>query len=235
MLMAEACFLERVSIPPLSLPATLVDGLPYDSGTTSISWRMRRLLSNHEIEYFETWVQVSKANKVIVPAVSALKFPSLEVYFTNGSKLTLLVTSKEDEANLSSSNTAKLPLTSKTNDTNVLTSDTAETDIAKASLISLSFRESSQAMVDSWTSPCLKAFAHSSDVRLYEVLHLSLNSNHMLADMHSYSTNLVEYGGQVLEQQQRRRCRRAFTLHIHIAGREVRNKCFDSMFKFEDT
>ncbi|XP_041991290.1 uncharacterized protein LOC121742262 isoform X3 [Salvia splendens] len=113
--------------------------------------------------------KVSKANKVIVPAVSALKFPSLEVYFTNGSKLTLLVTSKEDEANLSSSNTAKLPLTSKTNDTNVLTSDTAETDIAKASLISLSFRESSQAMVDSWTSPCLKAFAHSSDVRLYEV------------------------------------------------------------------
>lgn len=90
---------------------------------------------------FETWVQVSKANKVIVPAVSALKFPSLEVYFTNGSKLTLPVTSKEDEANLSSSNMAKLPLTSKNNDTNVLTSDTAEIDSAKASLICLSFRE----------------------------------------------------------------------------------------------
>ncbi|XP_047968283.1 uncharacterized protein LOC125212225 [Salvia hispanica] len=113
--------------------------------------------------------KVSKANKVIVPAASALKFPSLEVYFTNGSKLTLPVTSKEDEANLSSSNMAKLSLTSKTNDTNVLTSDTAEIDSAKASLICLSFREISRAMVDSWTSPFLKAFAHSSDVRLYEV------------------------------------------------------------------
>ncbi|XP_041992155.1 mitochondrial ATPase complex subunit ATP10-like [Salvia splendens] len=101
-------------------------------------------------EYVKHRGKVSKANKVIVPAVSALKFPSLEVYFTDGSKLTLPVTSKEDEANLSSS-------------------DTAETGSAKASLISLSFRESSRALIDSWTSPFMKAFAHSSDVRLYEV------------------------------------------------------------------
>ncbi|KAG6417327.1 hypothetical protein SASPL_119481 [Salvia splendens] len=180
MLMAEACFLERLAHEAAVKQSR--DRIK-DEMSRSILTDMNEFEKHLLIVDFETWVQVSKANKVIVPAVSALKFPSLEVYFTNGSKLTLLVTSKEDEANLSSSNTAKLPLTSKTNDTNVLTSDTAETDIAKASLISLSFRESSQAMVDSWTSPCLKAFAHSSDVRLYEVLHLSLNSNHMLAGL----------------------------------------------------
>ncbi|XP_057804804.1 uncharacterized protein LOC131020135 [Salvia miltiorrhiza] len=106
--------------------------------------------------------KISKANKSIVPAKSALKFPTLEVYFPDGSKLELPVTSKEDKENVVSS--PKLPLTSKTNDTSVLASDTA-----KASLICLSFRANSGSMVASWTSPFLKAFARSSDVRLYEV------------------------------------------------------------------
>ncbi|KAL1557680.1 hypothetical protein AAHA92_08231 [Salvia divinorum] len=140
-----------------------------DQSRARIKDEMSRSLLTDMNELANHRGKVSKANKVIVPATSALKFPSLEVYFTDGAKLTLPVTSKEGEANLSPSNTAKLPLTSKTNDTNVLTSDAAETDSAKASLISLSFRESSRAMVDSWTSPFLKAFAHSSDVHLYEV------------------------------------------------------------------
>ncbi|KAH6818890.1 hypothetical protein C2S51_002493 [Perilla frutescens var. frutescens] len=113
--------------------------------------------------------KVSKANKILIPASSAIKFPTLEVNFPDGSCLKLLLTSKENDVNASTSDTAKgyslkLPLTSKANDTNASTSDTA-----KASLLCLSFRDCSTPMVDSWISPFLKTFTHSSDVRVYEV------------------------------------------------------------------
>lgn len=86
-------------------------------------------------------MQISRANSVIIPATSAVKFPTLEVSFPDGSKLKLPVTSNENEANVSTSNTSakdpspQLPPTPKTNNTNAPTSDAA-----KASLIALSFR-----------------------------------------------------------------------------------------------
>ncbi|KAH6765101.1 ATPase complex subunit [Perilla frutescens var. hirtella] len=113
--------------------------------------------------------KVSKANKIIIPASSAIKFPTLEVNFPDGSCLKLPLTSDENDVNASASDNAKgyslkLPLTSKANDTNASMSDTA-----KVSLLCLSFRASSSPMLDSWISPFLETFAHSSDVRLYEV------------------------------------------------------------------
>ncbi|KAK6163446.1 hypothetical protein DH2020_000310 [Rehmannia glutinosa] len=86
--------------------------------------------------------KIAMANKIIIPAVAAVKFPTLEVNYSDGSSL-------------------KLPITSDVN--------ASKSDIPKASLMCLSFRASSQPMVDSWSSPFLNTFGHSSDVRLYEV------------------------------------------------------------------
>ncbi|KAK6141976.1 hypothetical protein DH2020_020763 [Rehmannia glutinosa] len=86
--------------------------------------------------------KIAMANKIIIPAVAAVKFPTLEVNYSDGSSL-------------------KLPITSDVN--------ASKSDIPKASLLCLSFRASSQPMVDSWSSPFLNTFGHSSNVRLYEV------------------------------------------------------------------
>ncbi|KAL0460115.1 UNVERIFIED_CONTAM: hypothetical protein Slati_0638700 [Sesamum latifolium] len=89
--------------------------------------------------------KIGLANKIIIPAVAAVKFPTVEVNYSDGSSLKLPITSEKNDANLSKS------------------------DIHKASLLCLSFRASSQPMVDSWSLPFLKTFSHSTDVRLYEV------------------------------------------------------------------
>ncbi|KAL6537972.1 hypothetical protein OROHE_012259 [Orobanche hederae] len=94
---------------------------------------------------FSRTQEVALANKIIIPAMAAVKFPTLDVNYSDGSVL-------------------KLPITSDGNDVNVFTSD-----IPKASLMCLSFRASSQPMVDSWSVPFLNSFGHSTDVRLYEV------------------------------------------------------------------
>ncbi|KAL0436356.1 UNVERIFIED_CONTAM: hypothetical protein Sradi_0343500 [Sesamum radiatum] len=89
--------------------------------------------------------KVGLANKIIIPAIAAVKFPTVEVNYSDGSSLKLPITSDGNDANLSNS------------------------DIPKASLVCLSFRASSQPMVDSWSLPFLKTFSHLTDVRLYEV------------------------------------------------------------------
>ncbi|KAI3450649.1 hypothetical protein Pfo_007314 [Paulownia fortunei] len=89
--------------------------------------------------------KIAIANKIIIPAMAAVKFPTLEVNYSDGSSLKLPITSDRDDANGSKS------------------------DIPKASLLCLSFRASSQPMVDSWSSLFLNTFGHSSDVLLYEV------------------------------------------------------------------
>ncbi|KAL7153984.1 hypothetical protein ABFS83_04G204700 [Erythranthe nasuta] len=89
--------------------------------------------------------KIAMANKIIIPSTAAVKFPTLEVNYSDGSILKLPFTSDGDNA------------------------DASKSDIPKASLVCLSFRASSQPMVDSWTSPFLNTFGHSSDIRLYEV------------------------------------------------------------------
>ncbi|XP_058110352.1 uncharacterized protein LOC131253395 isoform X2 [Magnolia sinica] len=71
--------------------------------------------------------KIAMANKTIIPAMVAVKFPSLEVNFSNGRSLKLPISSENCEV------------------------DTTEMAIPSASLICLSFRASSQvSLIDSW-------------------------------------------------------------------------------------
>lgn len=77
-------------------------------------------------------MQIAMANKIIIPAVAAVKFPTVEVSYSDGSSL-------------------NLPLTSDGNDANA-----SKSDIPKVSLLCLSFRASSQVrFVDGCCRFCL--------------------------------------------------------------------------------
>ncbi|XP_074355127.1 uncharacterized protein LOC141693847 isoform X2 [Apium graveolens] len=89
--------------------------------------------------------KISEANKIIIPAMAALKFPALDVTYPNGTKLSL-------------------PTVFSANGV-----DTSTMTVPKASLMCLSFRASSQTMVNTWTMPFLDAFSNSKAVQLYEV------------------------------------------------------------------
>ncbi|XP_043698890.1 uncharacterized protein LOC122649713 isoform X1 [Telopea speciosissima] len=89
--------------------------------------------------------KIAMANKVIIPAISALKFPSREVNFSDGKSL-------------------KLPIVSEGNGV-----EAKKMAVPAASLMCLSFRASSQAMIDSWTVPFLEAFRASRNIQMYEV------------------------------------------------------------------
>ncbi|KAI5666479.1 hypothetical protein M9H77_16332 [Catharanthus roseus] len=89
--------------------------------------------------------KIAAANKIIIPAMAAVKFPALEVNYSDGSILKLPITSGGTE-----------PATDKP-------------DAPKASLLCLSFRANSQAMIDSWTVPFVDRFSHSNKVQLFEV------------------------------------------------------------------
>ncbi|KAL3530466.1 hypothetical protein ACH5RR_009788 [Cinchona calisaya] len=89
--------------------------------------------------------KIAMANKIIIPAMAAVKFPALNVDFSDGSSL-------------------KLPIISSGND-----SGADKLDVPKASLLCLSFRASSQAMIDSWSKPFLDEYRSSNETRLFEV------------------------------------------------------------------
>ncbi|XP_065635405.1 uncharacterized protein LOC112035489 isoform X3 [Quercus suber] len=90
--------------------------------------------------------KIAMANKIIIPAMAAVKFPALEVNYSDGT-------------------TVKLP---KTSNGDIV--DVDKSAIPKASLLCLSFRANSQAMIDSWSGPFIDAFSNSKDVQLYELL-----------------------------------------------------------------
>ncbi|KAL1345524.1 hypothetical protein HN51_019250 [Arachis hypogaea] len=89
--------------------------------------------------------KIAVANKVLIPAMVALKFPDLEVSFSDGKtmKLPIRISDNADAAHKSS--------------------------VPKASLVCLSFRASSQEMINSWSAPFAEAFSKSEDVHLYQV------------------------------------------------------------------
>ncbi|KAG0473255.1 hypothetical protein HPP92_015112 [Vanilla planifolia] len=91
-----------------------------------------------------THLQIAPANKTIIPAIAAVKFPDMEVKFSDGSSLTLPLS----ELNVTEGISEIIPL---------------------ASLLCLSFRASSQRMVESWITPFLNTFNASTAVRVYEV------------------------------------------------------------------
>ncbi|KAI3523349.1 hypothetical protein L1887_01413 [Cichorium endivia] len=91
--------------------------------------------------------KIALANKVIIPAMEALKFPQLEVNYSNGTCF-------------------KLPITSfETNNE----SKSMKTDTPKATLMCLSFRATSQEMTNSWSVPFIETFKDSEKVQLYEI------------------------------------------------------------------
>ncbi|KAG4960268.1 hypothetical protein JHK87_036901 [Glycine soja] len=88
--------------------------------------------------------KIAVANKLIIPAMVATKFPDFEVSFTDGK-------------------TMKLPI--RVSDRAV---DSDKSSVPKASLVCLSFRASSQEMINSWSVPFTEAFRKSNDVHLYQ-------------------------------------------------------------------
>lgn len=89
--------------------------------------------------------KISMANKIIIPAMAAVKFPDMEVNYSDGKIL-------------------KLPPTFIGG-----VVDADKSAIPNASLLCLSFRANSQAMIDSWSGPFLDAYRDSKDIQLYEV------------------------------------------------------------------
>ncbi|KAK9079091.1 hypothetical protein SSX86_000761 [Deinandra increscens subsp. villosa] len=89
--------------------------------------------------------KIATANKIIIPAMAAVKFPQLEV-------------------NSSSGKSFKLPIT-----TFGCESESVKADTPKATLMCLSFRATSQVMTDSWSAPFVETFKDSNKVRLYEI------------------------------------------------------------------
>ncbi|KAJ8423500.1 hypothetical protein Cgig2_023084 [Carnegiea gigantea] len=88
--------------------------------------------------------KIATANKVLVPAATAVKFPTLEVSYSDGKII-------------------KLPVGLDGN-----AGDASKLDLPKATLLCLSFRASSQAMVDSWSKPFIDTFSNSENIQLYE-------------------------------------------------------------------
>ncbi|XP_059627075.1 uncharacterized protein LOC132269856 isoform X2 [Cornus florida] len=88
--------------------------------------------------------KIAVANKILIPAMAAVKFPALEVNYSDGTGLKLPIASNGDDV-------------------------VDRSDVPQASLLCLSFRASSQSMVDSWSVPFLDAFGNSGKVQLYEV------------------------------------------------------------------
>lgn len=91
--------------------------------------------------------KIAVADKIVIPSSSAVKFPDLEVSFSDSRCLKLPIA-----LNLGQSST-----------------DTSDVTIPYASLLCLSFRASSQAMTESWIVPFLNAFNSSGGIQVYEV------------------------------------------------------------------
>lgn len=89
--------------------------------------------------------KIATANKIVIPAIAAVKFPDREVTYSDGKTLKLPIASNGD----------------------MVAADKAA--IPKATLLCLSFRANSQAMIDSWSGPFLDAYSNSKDVQLYQV------------------------------------------------------------------
>ncbi|XP_026397628.1 mitochondrial ATPase complex subunit ATP10-like isoform X2 [Papaver somniferum] len=89
--------------------------------------------------------KIAVASDTIVPAIEAVKFPSLDATFSDGTCIKLPVASEEYADGGSKMITPH------------------------ASLICLSFRAHSQKMIDSWSVPFVDAFSASDNLRMYEV------------------------------------------------------------------
>jgi ATPase complex subunit ATP10 len=89
--------------------------------------------------------KISVANKVLIPAMVAVKFPELEVNNPNGVTLKLPIKISKDGVGADKS------------------------VVPGASLVCLAFRASSKEMIESWSRTFLEAFSESKNVHMYEI------------------------------------------------------------------
>lgn len=133
-----------VSTPPHAISARFLD--IYQLGSKeAIEKERARLADEMSRGYFADMSDLKKhggkvaaANKVIIPAAVAVKFPGFEVSYADGKSVKLPVVMDGSEA-------------------------------PKATLLCLSFRASSQAMINSWSMTFFEGFKNSKNVQLYEV------------------------------------------------------------------
>nr|KJB06603.1 hypothetical protein B456_001G118400 [Gossypium raimondii] len=92
--------------------------------------------------------KIALANKILIPGIAARKFPAVDVIYSDGRK-------------------SKLPIVFDASGV-----DASKLAVPEASLVCLSFRANSQAMVDSWSKPFYDAFSESKSVQLYEMARL---------------------------------------------------------------
>lgn len=96
-------------------------------------------------EFKEHGGKIAAASETLIPAASAMKFPVLAVTFSNGKGM-------------------KLPITSNSNEV-----DKESLAVPKVTLVCLSFRASSQEMINSWSKPFIESFGDRKDLQLFEV------------------------------------------------------------------
>ncbi|PPS19051.1 hypothetical protein GOBAR_AA01544 [Gossypium barbadense] len=84
------------------------------------------------------------ANKILIPGIAARKFPAVDVIYSDGRKSKLAIVFDASGV------------------------DASKLAVPEGSLVCLSFRANSQAMVDSWSKPFYDAFSESKSVQLYE-------------------------------------------------------------------
>ncbi|XP_040931368.1 uncharacterized protein [Gossypium hirsutum] len=89
--------------------------------------------------------KIALANKILIPGIAARKFPAVDVIYSDGRK-------------------SKLPIVFDASGI-----DASKLAVPEASLVCLSFRANSQAMVDSWSKPFYDAFCESKSLQLNEM------------------------------------------------------------------
>ncbi|KAA3458597.1 Mitochondria isoform 1 [Gossypium australe] len=107
--------------------------------------------------------KIALANKILIPGIAARKFPAVDVIYSDGRK-------------------SKLPIVFDASGI-----DASKLAVPEASLVCLSFRANSQAMVDSWSKPFYDTFSESKSVQLYEVL------NFCYLTFHSFLACVVSF------------------------------------------
>ncbi|KAK5772671.1 hypothetical protein PVK06_048965 [Gossypium arboreum] len=140
----HSVFKEAFTLP--TLPSPIFS--PEKSGRTilhrSFSLQARKKSRKNEQDSKTTRCKIALANKILIPGIAARKFPAVDVIYSDGRKSKLAIVFDASGV------------------------DASKLAVPEGSLVCLSFRANSQAMVDSWSKPFYDAFSESKSVQLYE-------------------------------------------------------------------
>ncbi|TYH04371.1 hypothetical protein ES288_A08G000700v1 [Gossypium darwinii] len=105
-----------------------------DSASAKLADELNRGYFDDISELKQNGCKIALANKILIPGIAARKFPAVDVIYSDGRK-------------------SKLPIVFDASGI-----DASKLAVPEASLVCLSFRANSQAMVDSWSKPFYDAF-----------------------------------------------------------------------------